>query len=44
MALAGVLFGLAGWLSQQISLAGVSVMFLLMGLAAWLKMRRADRA
>ncbi len=43
-AAAGVMFGVAAWLSQQISFAGVGVMFLLLGLAAWLKNRKAERA
>ena len=43
-AAAGVMFGVAAWLSHQISFAGVGVMFLLLGLAAWLKNRKAERA
>ena len=37
---AGLMFGLAAWFGREIGLAGVGVMFLLLGLADWLKARK----
>ena len=39
-AAAGILFLVSAWLGDQIAFAGIGVMFLMLGLAAWLKARK----
>lgn len=38
---AGLMFCMAAWLGEQIAFVGVGVMFMMLGLAAWLKNRKA---
>ncbi|MGV8928211.1 MAG: hypothetical protein ACOH1E_00535 [Brevundimonas sp.] len=38
---AGLMFCLAAWLGEQIAFVGVGMMFMMLGLAAWLKNRKA---
>ena len=41
---AGVMWFLAAWMGDQIAFAGIGFMFLMLGLAAWLKARKAGGA
>ncbi len=41
---AGLMFCLAAWMGQQVAFVGIGVMFMLFGVAAWLKARKAGSA